>query len=874
MRNRFVILLVTMAVTGPSTTGFAQNAAIPLMKKHCYGCHNDRDTEGDFSLNQLNGGLKKETIETWIACLDRVESEEMPPPDDSKLSDADRATLVKGLKQITRSFEKSDSVGVSRTRRLNNREFANSVRDVLLLDHIGTHLPTDGLIGDPLHKGFDTHGESLGISEFHLEQYINAVRKIVDAVIIEKRVEPYHYEIKPGHIDMRLYSHKVAKAEAKQANKLREVNEARALKGRPPLTTLVPDVEPNEMPARDRDYFDLNDPNRRAYFENFETVPSSGWYRIRINATGIDRGVYPMSETGVYHDDPVQLTLHLGNLEKTFDLPDNDIVTLELEEWLAAGTVLELQNPTDGFRVEKSGTFKFQYNIAHRFIKKNDPAKYQTILDALADDPRSKPPKHWGPWVKHWQGARPRIFKAEVKGPFYKTWPSKRQAALIGIKPTLQDTADILRPIAERAFRRNVRDEELAPYIALVQKQAESMSTISALKEGIVTILASPSFLYLNSDAETDSQRFATHLSYFLRSTTPDAHLHELADTGDIMRKEVARTEVERILSSSEADEFLTEFPMAWLQLERINFMVPDPARYRFYNRKKVNEDMVQETLVFFQHAVKNNLPIIEFLSADYSFINADLAQVYGVDVPQDSTFRKYTFNGGRRGGLLGMGAILTLTADSLNTSPIHRAVYVMENILGLHPEPPPPDVETPEPDVSKALSIREVIAAHRSDRVCASCHRNIDPYGFAFENFDSIGAWRDNYTLHIDSAPNKKKLEEIEATDRSLKKRGLPPTARPWEEPPIPVDASERFPDGDAYHDIVEYRKILLTPRNQERFVRCFITKLLTYANGVEPLAADRKEIDDLVTVSEKHDYRIVDTIAAVINSPLFVAN
>lgn len=874
MRNQLFTVLITVIAAWSSTTTFAQNPSFSLMKKHCFGCHNDRKTEGDFNLKQLNGGLNDETIEKWIECLDRVESKEMPPPDESKLSDADRATLVKGLKQITHSYEKSDSSDAPRTRRLNNREFANSVRDVLLLDHIGTHATADGLIGDPLHKGFDTHGESLGISEFHLEQYIGAVRQVVDAVILEKRVATYHYRIKPGHIKMRFYPHKVAKAEALQAKKLKKINEDRARRGKPPLTTRVPEVEPNQMPAGNLAHFDINDPNRRAYFRNCETVAASGWYRIRIDATGIDRGVYPVSETGVYHDDPVQLTVHLGNLKRTFDLPDNEVVTLELKEWLAAGTVIELQNPTDGFRMEKSGTFKFQYNIGHRFIKKNDPARYQTILNAIADDPKSKPPNHWGPWVKHWQGARPRVFKAEVEGPLYTRWPSEQQVALLGREPTLNKTAEILRPIAERAFRRNVRDEELAPFVALVHKQAKTMSTISALKEGIVTILASPSFLYLNSDTETDSQRFATHLSYFLRSTTPGTRLRKLTETGGIMRKDVAQAEVERILSSAEAAEFLREFPMAWLQLERINFMVPDPDRYRFYNRKKVNEDMLSETLLFFQHAVKNNLPITEFLSADYSFINADLAQVYGVDVPQDSKFRKHTFNDGRRGGLLGMGAILTLTADSLNTSPIHRAVYVMENFLGIHPEPPPPDVETPEPDVSKALSIREVIAAHRSDKVCASCHRNIDPYGFAFENFDSIGAWRDNYTLHIDSAPNKKELEEIEATDRLLKQKGLPLTPRPWEEPPIPVDASERFPDGDAYRDIVDYRKILLTPRNQERFVRCFITKLLTYANGVEPAATDRKEIDDLVTISASHDYRIVETISAVVNSSLFREN
>ena len=138
-----------------------------------------------------------------------------------------------------------------------------------------------------------------------------------------------------------------------------------------------------------------------------------------------------------------------------------------------------------------------------------------------------------------------------------------------------------------------------------------------------------------------------------------------------------------------------------------------------------------------------------ELLTANYSFINADLAKIYGVSgVPQDSKLRKYTFTDGRRGGLLGMGAFLTLTADSLSTSPIHRAVYVMENFLGIHPTPPPPNVKILEPDVRQAKTIKEILAAHTTEENCASCHKTIDPYGYAFENFDPTGAWREFYSV------------------------------------------------------------------------------------------------------------------------------
>lgn len=259
---------------------------------------------------------------------------------------------------------------------------------------------------------------------------------------------------------------------------------------------------------------------------------------------------------------------------------------------------------------------------------------------------------------------------------------------------------------------------------------------------------------------------------------------------------------------------------------------------------------MVNEALHFFRHLTVNNGPIPDFMSADYSFINADLATVYDVnDIPKDSLFRKYTFTDGRRGGLLGMGSFLSITADSLGTSPIHRAVYVMDNFLGIHPAPPPADVKITEPDVRTARTIREVLEAHRSNKTCSSCHQSIDPYGYAFENFDPVGAWRDKYMARL-SQPSR-------ASKRTGKPQG------------IPIDASANFASGFEYNDITGFRKFMQTPANRDRFVRCFITHLLTYANGAEP--NNYLEVEKILQVSAEHDYRMLDTIAAVIDSPLF---
>ena len=417
-------------------------------------------------------------------------------------------------------------------------------------------------------------------------------------------------------------------------------------------------------------------------------------------------------------------------------------------------------------------------------------------------------------------------------------------------------------------------DGELDPIVELVQAFAGDHATqeghVRALREGIVAILASPAFLLVNSDQGAASDRFASKFSYFLRGTLPDRRIREAARDGRLEGFAAVLDEVRRRISRSEAEEFLREFPHAWLELDRINFMAPDPDRFPLYSRKRLSEDMVAEVLRFFRHAVEANVPVPELLSANYTFVNADLARVYGVSgVPQDSQLRRYTFTGGRRGGMLGMGAFLTLTADSLSTSPIHRAVFVLEKFLGIRPAPPPADVEIAEPDVRQARTIKETLAAHTSDPTCASCHAGIDPYGYAFENFDPVGAWREQYTMHIAPMPSRSALREIELEDRERAAKGLPPVEKPWRNEPIRVDSSSRFPGGPEYRDIAEYRRHLLSEENRERFIRCFIEKLLTYANGVEP--TESAALDEIVARSQENGFRIVETIAAVIDSPLF---
>lgn len=843
---RRAALLLVASVTVQSAAG--DDAALrgpQLLETRCAPCHGGAEPKGGFRVSALGESPDRPRAEPWRKALEYVRAEFMPPAEAGRLSSTERGQLIAFLERGSDgSDELAGNAASAVPRRLNNRELANSVRDVLMIEDVGTHQPLADLLGDTLRDGFDTDADALGMSQFHLERYIEAFRKIVDATILTGR-RPRTRRYRVTAADMQL--------------------------------TSLSQRRRQERANRTPESIDILDPRLHVYFANFESAPATGRYRIKIRAAGKDRGFYDSAATGVYDGDPIRLRIHLGDRVRTFDLPDEDPVEIALDEWVAAGTRLELSYPTDGLRLRGNGNFKFQFAIAHDHIRATDPDLYTAVLrERLPRAPArtAANPGHWSHWTEQWRGPRPRLFSAEIEGPIYESWPPRRQVALLGAEPTASNAATILLPIAARAWRRAVGDEELDPILRLVASRAaeggSAEAAVEALKEGIVAILASPSFLLVNHGGGAPADRLASKFSYFLRGTIPDAPIRAAASGGALDGFEGVRAEVFRQFETAGAEEFLREFPHAWLELDRINFMAPDPDRFPLYARKRLSDDMVAEALRFFRHAVEHNLPVPELLSADYTFLNADLARVYGVeDVPRDSELRKYTFKDGRRGGLLGMGAFLTLTADSLSTSPIHRAVYVLEKFLGIRPAPPPADVEIAEPDVRQAKTIKEILAAHTAEPTCASCHRGIDPYGYAFENFDPVGAWRDEYTMHIAPKPSRKELAEIAAKDRLRAAQGLSPAERPWENEPIAVDAAARFPGGVAYADIVEYRRHLRSDANRDRFVRCFIEKLLAYANGAEP--DDPAEVGSILARSAERDYRIVDTIAAAIHSPLF---
>ena len=433
-----------------------------------------------------------------------------------------------------------------------------------------------------------------------------------------------------------------------------------------------------------------------------------------------------------------------------------------------------------------------------------------------------------------------------LRGPIIDHWPTRTQKEIIGgseFDP--KDIKQNLKNFLARAYRRPPTDEQIQSLHQIyTDRKSKGIDSWQAYKDCLKAALCSPNFIYLQEPLDPkskklDSYAIASRLSYFLWSSLPDRELFELADSGKLNDTTILSQQVERMLQDPKSDRFVKGFLDAWLTLDNLGNTPPDQNRFSEYYIDDLASAMREETHIFFRHILDKNLPTSEFLTAEYSFMNSALARHYRMDLPNNrfkspDSFIKVNTNGHPRGGLLGQASIHTVTANGVDTSPIIRGVWLLENILGTPPAPPPPDIEAIEPDVRGSTTIRDQMEKHRSDPTCAECHRKIDPLGFALENFDAIGRYRSTY------APRKI------------------------------IDASGVLPGGKEFKDLGEF---LWHFRDQHsKFARALTNKLMEYSLGRQMEISDRPEIDRILEKVEKEKLGFRDLVTEVVTSSLFV--
>lgn len=450
-----------------------------------------------------------------------------------------------------------------------------------------------------------------------------------------------------------------------------------------------------------------------------------------------------------------------------------------------------------------------------------------------------------------------------LTGPLHDTWPPASHQQLFGDidfeKATIQDAADVLSRFLPRAFRRPVTDAELNRYVMLVQNRLDAgRSFEDAIRVALTTVLCSPSFLYLKETQRPateaiDAFELASRLSFFLWNSMPDERLLQLAAEGRLAEKQTLTAEVDRMLDDARSERFIENFTDHWLHLRRIHETTPDRNLFPDFD-DHLKHSMVAESRSYFRHVLEHDKSIDLFLDSDFSMLNRRLARHYGipdvegatvhpVSLPQDSV----------RGGVLTQAAVLKVTANGTNTSPVLRGVWALENILGRRLPPPPPNVSAIEPDIRGAETVRQQLVKHRSIASCNICHKHIDPPGFALEAFDPVGTLRAKY---VRFQVNPDYIEQgwgrlVEGAD---------------------VDASGTLATGESFQDIREFKQLMLQQRDQ--FARYLTEKLFTFALGREMGFSDRAEIQQVAATTAEQSIGLKSLVHRIIQSRTFQEN
>jgi hypothetical protein len=814
-------LLLTTGSWSLAYTGIELEKEVrPFLKTYCFSCHGEEKQKGDRRFDTLASELADDdNLIKWQDILDLLNLGDMPPEEADLHPDEDEVlnvvAILTGEIAVAQALNEDQSPAPI-LRRLNRREYLNTVRDLFGFN-MTLFDPTTGFPEDDEVDGFDNLGAALVTSSYLLENYLDAADQVIErAFDAKEKPEAQHWKFSPP-LDYTTDPHS---------------RWIRVERDRNPGYTSIFQGTKERFGYRPIDAIK-------------QGVPHSGYYKIRIRAAGLNRN-HPWDEDliGTNTDAPIRLAVvsgkdSLGRMDlrqageqilARFDLPDNDPEWVEGTIWLDKGFLPRL--------TYDNGPYWFKGLPAA--INERYPEKY----------PIAYPFPTWWEVCQIIRTPQIRIFGVELSGPQNTEWPTKAHKTVFGENPQEQnDVLTLLENFATKAFRRPVLQEELDSLIALYEHQFNAEGNKQeALKTTLKAVLCSPGFLYLpagevNGTPVPPDYQIASRLSYFLWSSMPDDELMALASNGRLQDPDILQEQTLRMLGHPKAEAFSKSFSDRWLTLYKLGEMPPDHNTFSDYYVGNLETAMRQETHLFFQHLLVENMDIGHFLESDFTFVNRSLARHYGWDTSTfewpkglvDQQFKKVQIPNQERGGLFGQASVLTVTANGIDTSPVIRGVWVLENILGSPPSPPPPDVEPIEPDTRGATTIREQLQKHRKVATCAECHAKIDPLGFALEGFDAVGGRREFYD-----------------NDRRLL-----------------VDTQGNLPDGTAFDGIEGLRSILAGRKDQ--FAHSLTDKMMVYAIGREMTIRDRPHINRATANLKKKGYGLRDLVLEVVSSEPF---
>ncbi|MEY4818818.1 MAG: hypothetical protein RLZZ23_1591, partial [Verrucomicrobiota bacterium] len=792
-----------------------------FLSRYCLECHDADVHKGDRSFDKFTLPLKAlPAVIEARDIIDQLTLREMPPKKAEQPSDEERLAVIRALREGTAAAQATLQSTGSRTvlRRLSNREYENTLETLF-----GRRIDTLGLTADfPKEKTarhLDTIGQSLVTSGFLVDQYFQSANRLVETRLGKPATAPQTWRFNKNFIQ-----YEELTGSHKSAFNFRYLNI----------------YEQPNTDTRQGGY---------GHIEDFrQGVPISGLYDIEVEAAALHRDThYDPVIFGIDLSEPFILGVVPGDITKghihypqaiepllaSGVVPDNVPTRLKFRVWLEAG-----QTP--------------------RFIFPNGP--YESRASVVTINKRyekefSTPVGSSGVGRSHIlrEGKLPHIRISEIiiQGPVSEPTGGAEEIAVFGKDGFQSERAiDQLFAFAAKAYRRPLQDADRASIRAMHEKRlAEKASPRQAALDVVKLILCSPSFLYLSEVTKEADRRLqpydlATRLAFALSAAPPDTSLSASAAAGKLTGDAELKKQIDRLLADKRVDGFVHGFLDSWLNLRDLGGMPPPRESNRAYYAEDLPASMKAEARLFFSDMLKENRPVSQFLHADYTFVDKKLAQLY--DLPAQKTlrladgFQKVSLKGDKhRGGLLGMAAVLTVSANGVETSPVTRGAWVSENILGIKPPPPPDVVPAIEPDVSGTTTIRERLAKHSTDRACAECHRKIDPLGFSLESFDPVGRWRITY-------PKPKK--------------GAAPK----------IDTTGEFASGETYQDFAGFRDILHDKR-EEMFTRHLIRSLLAYSTGRLMEPADEFAIDRIQEKVKQQGLGLRSLVVECLTSDVF---
>jgi hypothetical protein len=781
MANRFRFLTyigslaLCVAACQPTPEELASQQSA-LLNRYCLDCHNEIDREAGLVLERIDTLDVAANAETWEKVVQKLHGSLMPPPGGPRPGAEDVDELVAYLETRLDAAAQTDQVVGRRTiHRLNRSEYGNAVRDLLRIQIDAAEF----LPADDEGYGFDNIADILRVSPSLLDQYLSASSKIASLAVGDPSTRPIStvYRAPPdlaqdGHIDGL------------------------------PLGTRGGILIEHYFPL-DADY-------------DFSVF-------LLRNIVGYMIGL----------EWPHELEISIDG-ERVFFVPvggeaDNAMSDANMS---AAADTIDERLRTRVF-VEAG-----MHEVGVTFVRRNAAESHEPLELHTRDLD-----------LQNMNGL-PTVDYVNIIGPFDAAGPgdTPSRERIFSCRPAgaddeLRCAEQILSDLARRAFRGPVRERDLGLLLDVYAQGRAGASFDAGIQNALRVILASPEFLFRReADPEgagpgsvhpVDDLALASRLSFFLWSSLPDEELLELAEQRRLSDPEVYRQQIVRMLADPRAVALVENFAGQWLYLRNLQSARPDVATFPNFD-ENLRRAMRRETELFVESVVREDRSVLDLLTADYTYLNERLAQHYGVAGVYGSHFRRVEVTDEARRGLLGHGSVLTVTSYPNRTSPVLRGKFVMENLLGTPPPTPPPNVpalEENEPG-REARSVRERLAEHRENPVCASCHDVLDPIGLALENFDAVGRWRTR-------------------------------------EPGGSVDASGELASGRVVNGPVSLREALIEEPNL--FAGVMAEKLLTYALGRGLSYADMPTIRAIVRAAAADDYRFSSLIFGVANAPQF---